>query len=74
MLSKKTKTGLIKKSQLHQTDTGSSTVQKAILEKRIEELSQHLKKHRKDFHSRRGLLGLVSKRRRHEKYLEKKKK
>lgn len=73
MISKKKKEKIIKKSQTHPTDTGSSAVQKAILEKRIEELSGHLKKHRKDFHSRRGLLGLVSKRRKHEKYLGKRK-
>jgi len=56
----------------HQTDTGSPEVQIAILTRRIDELSSHLKKNDKDRHSRRGLLGLVADRRRHLKYLEKK--
>ena len=56
----------------HQTDTGSPEVQIAILTRRIDELSSHLKKNDKDRHSRRGLLGLVAGRRRHFKYLEKK--
>jgi small subunit ribosomal protein S15 len=54
----------------HETDTGSSQVQVAILTERIEELSAHLKNHKKDNHARRGLLGLVSKRRRHLNYLK----
>lgn len=70
-MSKKKKEGIIKKVQLHPADTGSSRVQQAILETRVEELARHLKRHRKDFHSRRGLLELVARRRRHEKYLEK---
>ena len=56
----------------HQTDTGSPEVQIAILTRRIDELSSHLKKNDKDRNSRRGLLGLVADRRRHLKYLEKK--
>lgn len=55
----------------HDTDTGSPEVQVAILTRRIDELSSHLKKHLKDRHSRRGLLGLVADRRRHLKYIEK---
>ena len=55
----------------HDTDTGSPEVQVAILSRRIDELSSHLKKNHKDRHSRRGLLGLVADRRRHLKYLEK---
>ena len=51
-------------------DTGSPEVQVAILTRRIEELSAHLDKNRKDKSSRRGLLGLVADRRKHLKYLE----
>ena len=72
MLSKKKKTAIIKKAKKHDTDTGSSSVQAALLNKRIEELTSHLKTHRKDNHSRRGLLQLVAKRRKHESYLSKK--
>ncbi len=55
---------LIKNHQLHEADTGSPEVQVAILSRRIEELSNHLKTHKKDNHSRRGLLQMVNKRRR----------
>lgn len=72
MLTKKQKQNLISKHKKHDTDTGSSHVQIALLTKRIEELTGHLKKHRKDNHSRKGLLQLVAKRRSHEKYLAKK--
>ncbi|MBU1255306.1 30S ribosomal protein S15 [Patescibacteria group bacterium] len=58
---KKSKT--IKEHQIHDKDTGSSDVQIAILSKEIDELAKHLKKHYKDNHSRRGLLGMVAKRR-----------
>ncbi len=68
MLTPKKKQAVIKKVQLHDTDTGSSHVQVAVLAERIEMLSDHLKKHPKDNHSRRGLIKLVSKRRTHEKY------
>ena len=54
----------------HSSDTGSSVVQVAILTQRIVELSDHLKQHPKDKDSRRGLLGLVAKRRRHLNYLK----
>lgn len=74
MLSTKKKQGLIKKHRVHDKDTGSSVVQVAILNERIEELTKHLKKNQKDEHSRRGLLKLVAKRRTHEKYLAAKKK
>ena len=57
------------KHGIHQKDTGSSQVQVAILTERINELSKHLEKHPKDDHSRRGLLGLVGKRRKHLNYL-----
>jgi len=54
----------------HETDTGSSEVQVALITKRIEHLSGHFKTHQKDFHSRRGLLKLVGKRRRLLDYLK----
>lgn len=57
------------KHGVHDKDTGSSQVQVAILTERINELSEHLEKHPKDDHSRRGLLGLVGARRKHLNYL-----
>jgi len=62
---------VIEKFKVHEKDTGSPQVQIAILSKRIEDLSAHLLKHKKDFHSRRGLLQLVGQRRRLISYLEK---
>lgn len=70
MLTKRKKANEISKTKRHDTDTGSPEVQVAILTRRIEELSAHLDKNRKDKHSRRGLLGLVAARRQHLKYLE----
>lgn len=70
MLTKRKKANEISKTQRHDKDTGSPEVQVAILTRRIEELSAHLDKNRKDKHSRRGLLGLVAARRQHLKYLE----
>jgi small subunit ribosomal protein S15 len=70
MLTKRKKANEIGKAQRHDGDTGSPEVQVAILTRRIEELSAHLDKNRKDKHSRRGLLGLVAARRAHLKYLE----
>ncbi len=70
MLTKQKKANEIAKTQRHAIDTGSPEVQVAILTRRIEELSAHLDKNRKDLHSRRGLLGLVADRRKHLKYLE----
>ena len=70
MLSTKKKTQVIKKHQAHDKDTGSSSVQVGILSKRIDELASHLKKHKKDNHSRRGLISMVADRRTHLKYLE----
>ncbi|TSC64643.1 MAG: small subunit ribosomal protein S15 [Parcubacteria group bacterium Gr01-1014_106] len=61
---------IIAKYRLHESDTGSPEVQIAIFTERISELTKHLKSHKKDFHSRRGLLGMVSKRRRLLSYLE----
>lgn len=61
---------IIKKYKLHAEDTGSPEVQVAIFTEKIEELSSHLKKNKKDHHSRRGLLGMVSKRKRLLTYLK----
>jgi small subunit ribosomal protein S15 len=71
MLTTKTKQNIIKKNQLHDKDTGSPEVQIAILSKKIDELADHLKIHKKDNHSRRGLIKMVADRRKHLKYLEK---
>jgi len=62
---------VIKEVALHDKDTGSPEVQIAMLSKKIEELTKHLKKNAKDNHSRRGLIGMVADRRKHLKYLEK---
>lgn len=69
MLTKRQKQNTIKDHQEHATDTGSSEVQIALISKRIKFLADHLKKHPKDFHSRRGLLMMVGKRRRFLQYL-----
>ncbi len=61
---------IIKKYKLHKEDTGSPEVQIALFTEKIDELSKHLKKNRKDNHSRRGLLGMVSKRKRLMSYLK----
>jgi len=55
----------------HESDTGSPEVQIALLSQRIEQLTEHLRLHKHDEHSRRGLLKLVGQRRRHLKYLSK---
>ena len=55
---------------LHETDTGSAEAQVAMLTKRISDLTEHLKDHKHDHHTRRGLLGLVGKRRRLLRYLQ----
>jgi len=62
MLKKEDKERLIKKHQQHEKDTGSSEVQIALLSEEISELLLHLKKNPKDFHSKKGLLKMVSKR------------
>ena len=54
MLTVKKKQGLVKKHQTHAKDTGSPEVQVALLSRKIDELADHLKKHHKDNHSRRG--------------------
>jgi len=56
----------------HEGDTGSPEVQVAVLTRRIEHLTEHLREHKHDYHSRRGLLKMVGKRRRLLKYLQKK--
>lgn len=65
---------IIKKYAKHDGDTGSAQVQAAILTARINELTSHLKTHKKDNHSRQGLLKLVGKRRGHLQYLKSKSK
>ncbi|OGY89560.1 MAG: 30S ribosomal protein S15 [Candidatus Komeilibacteria bacterium RIFCSPLOWO2_01_FULL_52_15] len=71
MLTKQKKERIIEKFRTHKSDTGSAEVQIAILTAEIKELSKHLKDHRKDFSSRRGLLRKVSQRRRLLRYLHK---
>lgn len=61
---------VIKKYASHEKDTGSAQVQAAILTTRINQLTEHLKTHKNDLHSRQGLLKLVGKRRRHLQYLK----
>ncbi len=70
MLSKKEKDNLIKKYQTHRGDTGSPEVQIAILSLEIDQVSEHLGIHKKDNHSRRGLLKMVGNRRRLLRYLK----
>jgi small subunit ribosomal protein S15 len=69
-LTKEAKQELISKHGRSDSDTGSTQVQVAMLTRRIEELTQHLREHPKDHHSRRGLLKLVGQRRRFLNYLQ----
>ena len=69
-LTKEAKLEIIRKHGRSEADTGSPQVQIAMLTTRINELTEHLRTHRKDHHSRRGLLMLVGKRRRLLKYLQ----
>lgn len=71
MLTTKKKQAVIKKHQMHDTDTGSKQVQIGMLSESIDKLALHLKKHKKDNHSRRGLIKMVADRRGHLKVLEK---
>lgn len=71
MLDKKSKEKIIKKYRVHDTDTGSPQVQIAILTEEIKELTEHLKLHKHDYSSRRGLLKKVGERRKLLKYLQK---
>ncbi len=70
MLTKRKKQNVIKDARRDEKDTGSPEVQISLLTRQIEELSTHLRKHKKDVHSRRGLLQMVADRRKHLKYLE----
>jgi small subunit ribosomal protein S15 len=70
-LAKDAKETLIKEYKLHDSDTGSPEVQVALLTTRINELTEHLKTHKKDNHSRRGLLMMVGQRRKMLNYLKK---
>jgi small subunit ribosomal protein S15 len=63
---------IIKKFALHENDTGSPEVQIAILTERIRNLTEHIKANKKDLHSRRGLIGMVNKRRKLLNYLKRK--
>ena len=72
MIRKGEKTAVIEANRTHPTDTGSPEVQIAILSARIAELTEHLKTHKKDHHSRRGLLKMVGHRRNLLNYLKKK--
>lgn len=69
-IGEKEKKDIITAHQTHETDTGSSEVQISVLTERINYLVEHLKKHKKDHHTRRGLLILVSRRRKLIKYLK----
>jgi len=71
-LSAENKAQIVKEYQLDASDTGSPEVQVALLSQRIAHLTEHLKVHAKDHHSRRGLLRMVSRRRRLLDYLRKK--
>jgi small subunit ribosomal protein S15 len=70
MLTKEAKQGVMETHRRHESDTGSAQVQVAILTERINTLTEHLKIHRKDHHSRRGLLQMVGRRRRLLNYLQ----
>ena len=72
MMLKEEKTAVIEANRLHETDTGSPEVQIAVLTKRISDLTEHLKVHKKDNHSRMGLYKMIGKRRRLLDYLAKK--
>ena len=71
MLTQEQKTKAIQENKIHDADTGSADVQIVLLSEEITQLLSHLKKHPKDLHSKRGLLKMVSKRRKLLKYLKK---
>ena len=71
MIRKDEKTAVIEANRTHPTDTGSPEVQIAILTARINELTEHLREHKQDNHSRRGLLKMVGRRRGLQNYLKK---
>ncbi len=70
-LAKQAKETIVAQYQTHKSDVGSPEVQVAILSRRVADLTEHLKTHKKDFSSRRGLLAMVSRRRRLLAYLKK---
>ena len=72
MLAKDTKSKIIEKNATQKKDTGSAEVQVALLTEKIKELTEHLKKHKKDKSSQRGLLNMVSQRNKLLKYLKRK--
>lgn len=72
MISMELKNELMKEYATHDGDTGSASVQIAVLTARVQDLTEHLKEHKKDFSTRRGLLKLVGRRRRLLTYLKKK--
>ena len=72
MIRKEEKTAVIEANRTHESDTGSPEVQVAILTARIQQLTEHLREHPHDNHSRRGLLKMVGKRRKMLDYLAKK--
>jgi small subunit ribosomal protein S15 len=72
LIDKELKTQVIEQYKIHGADTGSPEVQVAILTTRIRQLTEHMKIHKKDFHSRRGLLIMVGKRRKLLQYLRNK--
>ena len=69
MLTKTTKEEIAERNRLHASDTGSPDVQVALLTERIRQLTEHLRAHRKDHHSQRGLMKIVGRRRRLLRYL-----
>ena len=72
MLTKEEKQKQIEAGRMHTSDTGSSAVQVSVLSHRIEQMNNHLKNNHKDKHSRRGLVALVERRRKHLSYLREK--
>ena len=70
MINKDKKSKLIKEHAVHEKDTGSSAVQVALLSEKIDALASHLKDHPKDIHSKRGLVGMVVKRKKMLSYLK----
>lgn len=72
MIQKEKKQAVMTEYRTHESDTGSPEVQVAVLTERVRELTEHLKVHQKDFHSRRGLLKMVGRRRKLLRYLKEK--
>ena len=70
MIQKEKKQAVMAEYRTHESDTGSPEVQVAVLTERVRELTEHLKIHKKDFHSRRGLLKMVGRRRKLLQYLK----